>query len=213
MKLLVAGDLTLQDRAKKCQWDTASLEDAFSQVKIITESCDVAIVNLESPVTMCKKQILKDGPILKNITAVFDIIKYCGFNCVTLANNHLNDYGSEGVLDTIKACKSQSIDMVGAGNDIVESRKPLIIRSKDVSIGVLNVCEHESSIATITKPGAAPLDFPNLYNDIRELKNLVDFVVLIIHGGREYYQLPTPRMKKEYSLHYSWTLASFSLNI
>lgn len=69
-----------------------------------------------------------------------------------------------------------------------------------MKVGLLNVCEHESSIATATQAGANPLDFSSLYYDIKELKEKTDKVIVIIHGGREHYQLPTPRMKREYRL-------------
>ena len=40
----------------------------------------------------------------------------------------------------------------------------------------------------------------NLYYDIRALKKKTDKVIVIIHGGREHYNLPTPRMNREYHL-------------
>lgn len=201
MKLLIAGDLSLQDRAKKA-WGADDLQNAFSGIKGIVEKCEHAIVNLESPVTDNNSTIMKDGPILKNDNSVFDVIKYCGFDIVTLANNHLKDYECQGVVDTIDKCRKHGLAIVGAGNNLAESRKPFIIdnNNEGLTVGVLNVCEHESSIATSTNAGAAPLDFPNLYEDVIKLKGEVDKIIVIIHGGREHYQLPTPRMKREYRM-------------
>ena len=170
MKLLIAGDLALQGRLKNIEWSTSALEYAFSEVKKISAQCDHSIINLESPVTDSNRKILKDGPTLKNPLSVFDIICYCGFDIITLANNHLNDYGDKGVMDTIHRCKEHNLISIGAGSIVDEARKPLVISEKgDMVIGVINACEHESSIATTTQAGSNPLDFVNLYYDITDL--------------------------------------------
>ena len=201
MKILIAGDLTLQERALNCKWDEVKLNMSFHGVKGIARDCDYALVNLESPVTTASHRILKDGPTLRNPLFVHEIISYCGFNTVTLANNHLKDYGVEGVLDTLEYCKKSNLQTVGAGTDLMTARKPLLwISDTGVRVGVINVCERESSIATTTEPGSNPLDFVNLYYDISSLKKKTDKIIVVIHGGREHYQYPTPRMKRDYHL-------------
>ena len=200
MKILIAGDISLQDRAAKVHWEESQMSNAFACVKHLVSSCDYAFVNLESPVTDSIKPLLKDGPNLRNPSVVLDIIKYCGFKAVTLSNNHLKDYGSKGVVDTIHSCKEHRIELVGAGYDLYEARRTLIIKEEGLSVGIVNVCEHESSIATRTSAGANPLDFTYLHHDIKKLRKQVNKIIVIIHGGREHYQLPTPRMKREYQL-------------
>ena len=202
MKLLITGDLTLQGRTAAYKWDYAMLEDSFAVVKDVADGCDHAIVNLESPVTDCDLGIIKDGPVLKQSEDVFVIIKYCGFDVVTLSNNHLKDYGQKGVLDTLNAVKKHGVNYVGAGRTLQEARVPLVFNdvAGGEAIGIVNVCEHESSIATGDGAGANPLDMTNLYYDIKDLRCRVDRVVVIIHGGKEHYRLPTPRMKRDYHL-------------
>lgn len=200
MKLGIAGDLSLQDRAVRCNWDEAELKRSFDEISVLIKGCTHAIVNLESPVTNHDKPIVKDGPSLKNDVKVFDIIKHCGFDTVALANNHLKDYGFQGIIDTLLQCKINNINYIGAGNTVVEARQPLVYTEGGLKVGVLNVCEHESSIATNMSAGAAPVDLANLFYDIKELRKQVDKVIIIIHGGCEHYQLPTPRMKRDYHL-------------
>ena len=128
-------------------------------------------------------------------------MRYCGFGISTLANNHLKDFGGKGVMDTIHRCKGHNIIPLGAGSRLDVARKPLILGDNGGGrIGIINVCEHESSIASSIDAGANPLDLTNLYYDIRSLKENTDKVIVIIHGGREHYNLPTPRMKREYHL-------------
>ena len=143
---------------------------------------------------------MKDGPALKNPIESLSVLRDLGFNVVTLANNHLKDYGCQGVLDTFQSCREHGLMTVGAGANLSEARKPLVLKKGSLSIGILNMCEHESSIATETSAGAAPLELANIFYDIKELRKEVDKVIMIIHGGCEHYQLPTPRMKRDYRL-------------
>ena len=200
MKLMVVGDLSLQDRTAKMAWDDNQLNNAFADIKSIVATCDHAIVNLESPVTSSNQPILKKGPSLKNNPEVFNIIGYCGFDTVTLANNHLKDYGEKGVVDTLDHCRQRGLTVVGGGGTLNEARQPLILKNDNITIGVINVCEHEFSVATKQSAGANPLDYPNLFEDMQALRREVDKIIVIIHGGREHYQLPTPRMKREYQM-------------
>lgn len=200
MKLLLVGDLSIQSRAAKKEWNATQLMRSFDGVRSLSKECDHSIVNLESPVTDSEIRIAKDGPTLKNPEVVFDIIKFCGFDTVTLANNHLKDFGSKGVTDTIERCNESNILFVGAGKNIEKAREHIIYEKEGIRIGLLNVCEHESSIAKFFSPGAAPYDLTNLFYDIEHLRGLVDKVIVIIHGGCEHYPLPTPRMKREYRL-------------
>jgi len=200
MKLLIAGDLSLQDRAANMAWDESQINHAFADVKSLAASCNHAIVNLESPITDNIQPILKKGPCLKNHPSALNIMEYCGFDIVTLANNHLKDFGEKGVRDTLDHCRQRGFIVVGAGCNVDEARRPLLLKDDGMTIGVMNVCEHEFSIATRQSAGANPLDFPNLFEDLQELRKQADKIIVIIHGGREHYPLPTPRMKREYQL-------------
>ena len=199
MNVIIAGDFSLQGRLEKSK-EKDVLKYLDSVVKYCNQA-DYSIVNFESPATTRTKPIIKDGPVLRNRMEALPILKSIGFNVVTLANNHLKDYGIGGVVDTLRECKEHGILVVGAGGNLTEARAPLILRKdEDIGIGILNVCEHESSIASKTSAGANPFNMANLFYDIRQLKEQVDKIVVIIHGGCEHYQLPTPRMKREYRL-------------
>lgn len=201
MRIIIAGDFSLQGRVAKCN-DLDVLKYLMGGVRKSIKS-DYAIVNFESPIaTPYCKPIIKDGPVLMNPVEAIEVLKDVGFNVFTLANNHLKDFGEEGVKNTLTVCKEMGVHTVGAGVNIDEARKPLIL-SDNVSgykVGILNVCEHESSVATSSNAGANPLDLVSLYYDIRNLKKSVDKLVVVIHGGCEHYQLPTPRMKRVYHL-------------
>ena len=195
MNINIFGDFVPIERGVASVSDETAIDGTIlSRIR----EADFNIVNLECPVVSnCgAKGILKDGPCLKTSEDSVRYLKTCGFDMVTLANNHLNDYGSEGVHDTFAACEKNDVTWVGAGKNLEAARKPQIIDDNGLKIGIINVCENESSIATTKEPGSNPIDEIGNYYDICQLKKQVDGIIVIIHGGSEHYCYPTPRMKK-----------------
>ena len=195
MIINIFGDFVPIERGVATVLDgTAIGEDIVSRIR----EAEYNIVNLECPVVTngSAKGILKDGPCLRCDENAVKYLRESGFNMVTLANNHLRDFGSEGVLDTFGACKKYNISWVGAGNNLEEARKAKVIEKDGLKVGIINVCENESSIATNNEPGSNPIDEINNYYDISHLRRQVDKIIVIIHGGSEYYHYPTLRMKK-----------------
>ena len=115
-----------------------------------------------------------------------------------MANNHIMDYGEIGLLDTLKGLKKYKISNVGIGKNIKDAVKPFTIEKKDVKIAILNFAENEWSNASDEKSGANPLDIIENIKQINKAKLCHDKVIVIIHGGHEYYNLPSPRMVKQY---------------
>jgi len=129
---------------------------------------------------------------------VFPYLKQLKVDAVTLANNHILDYGAKGLSDTFETLKQNKIDYVGAGNNLKEAAQPLTLEKDGQRIAILNFCENEWSIAEEDKPGANPMDIIENTNQIKAAKATHDKVICIIHGGHEYYHLPSPRMQKQY---------------
>lgn len=171
----------------------------FDGVKGIVEKSDYALVNLECPVVDTDaKPIKKCGPNLRTISKVVDSICYGGFSGVTLANNHFRDFGDEGCNTTINELKRQNIDFVGGGCNLVQAQAILYKNISSKTFAIINFCENEFSIATDSRAGSAPIDLVDNYKQIQEARANADYVLLIVHGGHEFYQLPSPRMKKLY---------------
>ena len=65
-------------------------------------------------------------------------------------------------------------------------------------MAVINCCEHEFSVTTGDFPGANPLNPIRQFYKISEARKDADYVVVIVHGGHEMLQLPSPRMQELY---------------
>lgn len=196
-KILVAGDFCLN--ARMSSMTLRELDYSLQEIKPILESVDYSLVNLECAVSNKKHiPIPKCGPNLLNTSSALDAIKGLGFNAVTLANNHIADYGHDAMIDTLNLIEEKSIDYVGGGKNLLDASKILYKQIAGKNIAFINCCEHEFTIATETLGGANPLNIPTITRDILTAKKCADYVIVIIHGGPEHYNLPTPRMQDIY---------------
>ncbi len=197
MKIVIAGDYCPHEQiAQMIEKGDFSF---FDEVKEIIESADYSIVNLECPIVDGNiLPINKCGPALRTIKRVVDSIKYAGFDCVTLANNHFRDFGDEGCLTTLDELRKQNVDNVGGGMNLNDAQKILYKEIGGEILAIVNFCENEFSIATQKNAGAAPLDLVDNYHQIKDACSNADYVLVVVHGGHEHYSLPSPRMKKLY---------------
>ena len=197
MKILVAGDFVPRFRTK--EMIEAGDYSFFDEVMEYTARADYSIMNFESPVVNGEgTPIEKTGPNLKCHSNAMKAVRYAGFDGVTLANNHFYDFGDEGVSDTLKACHENGIDHVGGGMNLDEAEAVLYKQIGTETLAVVNFCENEWSIATATSGGSAPLNLVHNIRNIQEAKRNANYVLVIVHGGTEHYQLPSPRMKETY---------------
>ena len=198
MKILVAGDFCPRYRVEKL-FNYCDFTSVLGEIKNVTNSVDYSIVNFECPV--CNegtKPIVKYGPNLFCSESGVEALKYVGFNCVTLANNHFFDYGEDGVRSSLMAFNRNHVDFVGGGTDLCEAARILYKQIGEKKLAIINCCENEFSIATEQRAGSNPLNPIRQYYAIKEAKSNADYTVIIVHGGHEQYNLPSPRMKEIY---------------
>ncbi len=194
--ILIAGDLYLPP---KIEYDDVSIMLDHSVVSLF-EECDFRVVNLEAPICKEIKQnkIIKSGPNLINDEYAIDILKHLKVDLLTLANNHIKDYGMDGVNETLRIVKKNKFDIVGVGNSFKEASSVYYKILKYNKIAIINIAENEWASANEKKGGANPFNIVKNVKDIKKAKQNSDIVIVIIHGGHEQYDLPSPRMSEIY---------------
>lgn len=199
MNILIAGDFAPMARLAKMMEGKRFPEVFPKELRDVIQSVDHSFVNFESPVVENGyKPIPKCGPNLKCSQDAAGAVRYAGFTGVTLANNHILDYGADGLLRTVECCRSQGLDVAGVGDNLEGAGKILYLVKDGETLAVINCCEHEFSIATDTESGANPLDPVRQFYQIKEAKANADHVLVIVHGGHEHFQLPSLRMVEAY---------------
>ena len=197
ISLFIAGDVV--PRINSAESFKVNGERIFREIKPYMKAADMAIANLEAPViTGNPSPIKKSGPCLHTSASTVEVLKEAGFTTLTIANNHFFDQGQAGVEATIDICNRHGIQTTGGGKTYSQARRPLVSECQGKRIAVINACEHEFSVATNEHGGSNPLDLIGMQEDISAVRRDADFVVLIVHGGVELYQYPTPRMKRWY---------------
>ena len=185
MRVLVAGDFYPSGKVKE-SLGKGDFESVFSDIKEITGKVDYSVVNLECPVTGALEPISKVGPALKCEVKALDALKYAGFDCVTLANNHINDFGPEGIFETLSLLDARAIDHVGVGKDRQEASRILFKDIGGKTLAIINCCEREFSIAGKNTPGAAELDPMTQVSQLRMAREQADYVVVIVRTYRTF---------------------------
>lgn len=196
VRILISGDYCPIGRNVQLI-QNEKYKELFNGFELFKDDVDLGIVNLECPITSSNNKIQKTGPCLKNgnINSL-KALNFAGFDLVTLANNHIRDYGDEGIKDTLNNLKLVGIEHVGAGMDSNEAKKTFIKNINGKVVAVVNIAENEFCSAKKSSAGAHTFDLIENIKQIRELRQNVDFLILIYHGGREHYQLPTPELRK-----------------
>jgi len=112
----------------------------FNQVTSLL-SADITIGNLEGPLTsICNSNMDLDKTYVFRSPAekVTPALKEAGFNLLNLANNHILDYGLQGMNDTMKSLKAHNIYSVGAGKNSSGARSGIIIDTEHGKYGFLS---------------------------------------------------------------------------
>jgi len=197
LKILFVGDYCPIGRNKNFI-EKNKYSDVFGDFKLLTSQADFCIANMEAPLTKSNTVIEKTGPNIKVPTSFLKPLKEIGFDAVTLANNHIMDYGEDGLKSTINVCEREGIRFVGAGENIIKARQPLLLNLNDRKIAIINIAENEFCAAETDQYGANPLNVITNHYDIQKAKKENDYVIVISHGGREHYQLPSPNLRERY---------------
>ena len=188
-----------------CPWNLTSPEWIQSNKKAIWgdvvecfDGSDYNVINLEAPLTNYSIPIFKTGPNIKIIPESVTLLQNAKINLVTLANNHILDYGLDGLLETTRVLNKGKIEFVGAGQTYSDAIKIKYCNIKGKKIGFINVAENEWTTACEERGGANPLDIIENTYQIKTAKEVSDIVIVIIHGGHELFSYPSPRMIKLY---------------
>jgi poly-gamma-glutamate synthesis protein (capsule biosynthesis protein) len=93
--------------------------DALKELE--KEKIDLRIINLETTITT-SDNFLPKGINYRMNPKNIDVLKVFKVDVACLANNHILDFGEEGLLETIETLKKNGILTVGAGKNIKEAQ-------------------------------------------------------------------------------------------
>jgi poly-gamma-glutamate capsule biosynthesis protein CapA/YwtB (metallophosphatase superfamily) len=191
--LAFAGDVHFTGRTARLLHDPAT---AFGPISSVLKSADFTAVNLETAVTGRGTPQPKTYHFRTNPEA-FTALRDGGVDLVTMANNHVLDYGQRGLADTLAAARSARFPYVGIGTNAAAAWAPYVTTINGVKIaiiGVSQVAELASSwVATRSRPGEAnAINVPRTLAAVRAARRLAPVVIVFMHWGTEGQACPDP---------------------
>lgn len=139
------------------------------------------------------------------------VFQTAGIDVVSMASNHALDWGYDPLFDTVDHFRSVGMQVIGAGRNSEEARRPAIVEKNGVKIAILGYCSalRDGQAAGENKPGIAPMrasthynpvdfqpgsppeiitvpfeeDIIAMQNDIGKAKAEADAVIVFIHWG------------------------------
>lgn len=196
MKLLIGADL-VPTKSNEELFARAEAKNLVGEALLeLLNSADYRIFNLEVPLTDRKEPISKQGPNLIASTKCIHGYQALGTDLLTLANNHIMDQGIQGLKSTVDMLDRVGIAHVGTGGNVVAAAQPHFFSFAGKRVGVYACAEHEFSIATPDSPGANPFDPLWSFDHVEALKERVDYVIVLYHGGKEHYRYPSPNLQR-----------------
>lgn len=196
--IVLAGDLVL---------DAEDPDHWLSGIAPVVRAADVAIGHLEVPHTRRGTELEGDVPAAPAPPEHLDALPRCGFAALTLAGNHIADWGAEGIEDTIGRLDALGIAHTGAGATLDDARRPARLERAGRRIALLsyNCVGPEAAWASAERAGcnylrvatadgspvapAAPLvdvtddALQRLADEVAEARKNADLVVVALHKG------------------------------
>ena len=185
MKIALLGDIALIGK-----YDLSVNRNAYDNIKFVKEAvddCDFVIGNLESPLTTevhtktCKGAYLRSNPINAGC------LKYMGVTHVTLANNHIFDYGEKGKSDTVEALRKVGIQYVGLNNEPV-----LLAAGNDKALLDGFCCYSANGVRYGKKEGQLKLlEYQGLKSFLSQAAEQQALPIASVHFGIEHIHYPS----------------------
>ncbi|MGE5173423.1 MAG: CapA family protein [Betaproteobacteria bacterium] len=198
--LAAVGDVMLGRYIGKVM-NTRGKHYPFDQVRALLRKHDIVFGNLESgiandtsaPFFPNKPYNFAASPIAATV------LKEAGFTVLSLANNHMLDFGPNEPAVTRSHLQKQGLSPFGAGKDISEARQPVILTRNGVRFGFLGygVAHSRAVYAQRSRAGIAPISMDDIRKDILAFRSQVDVLIVSLHWGIEYEKTPTRKQREE----------------
>ena len=168
-------------------------------------SADLAVGNLESTLSDAGPPQQPGDDSFAAPPGTLPGLERLGFDAMSLANNHLGDFGVPVMLDTVDRIRASRIVPFGAGAGLAAASRPAVLEHDGVRFGFLGFnAIGETPRAAPGSPGAlsvrmpprtGPLQQPDLDHVtgiVERLDRRVDVVVVLPHWGDQYVHAPEP---------------------
>jgi len=188
--LLFAGDVLLSDHVLNAYDKAGGIQGVLDEgIRKQIRGADIFMVNQEFPFSSRGAAVADKQYTFRLPPSRVNLLKEMGIDVVTLANNHILDFGTDPLVDSGTTLDVAGIDYVGAGENLERAKKLLLRRVNGTTIGYLGasrVYMDASWAATAGRPGVfSTYDPRDLVAEIEAAREVCDYLVVYVHWGIE----------------------------
>lgn len=197
--IVFTGDIGF-DRYMYEKWNDENL--ISPEILTFLHSADHIVANVEGPVAEAETNTTQSGvaQLLHTIDpAAVKVLKNMKADIWNICNNHIMDAGPYGIESTLKIAAENNVQTIGAGMNIDEARKPVILNEAGgigmFGIGYQRACRK----ADTDNPGCYSWsDLDAIQETINEIKKTCRWCIVVAHAGEEFTPLPSPYTRERY---------------
>ena len=191
--MLCLGDILLVNEAER-HILAKGTGYPFEKIKDDLRKYDFIFGNMEAPITVRGTAFTNKAYSFRVKPGAALCLRDLKIDAVSISNNHLMDYGGEGMDDTISFLDGLNIRHSGGGKNLAASRRPARLKYGSTEIYILSYCNRPPSeyYASASTPGIAPLDIRMIREDIASYKTRDNIVLISLHWGIEHTHEPLP---------------------
>lgn len=187
VNLVFVGDIMLSRGVANQIRKNSDFNYPFLKIADYLNAFDLAIGNLEGPISDKGKN---QGSIysFRADPKVVEGLKYAGFDLMSLANNHMFDWGREALIQTRELLEGGGIKSTGAGKDYAQANEPAVFEINGQKLAFLAYTDlyPKSLAATEASAGVSDFNLEKIKAKIGDLKSAGNLVVILMHWGEEY---------------------------
>ena len=186
--LVFVGDIMLSRNIGGLMAKNGDWNYPFMAMADYLKRADLTFGNLEGPLSLRGKRVESIYSFEADPRSVEGLVR-SGFDVLSIANNHIWDYGAPAFEDTLKVLTDNGISPVGGGNSFEIAHTPAVKDVNGTKVAFLAYTDLLPPFLGKDAPGptvASPDDVVRMSSDIRNARSLADIVVVSFHFGEEY---------------------------
>lgn len=193
VSLVAVGDISYSRGVERIIKKEKDVNYPFLKIQDYLKNADLVFGNLETPITQ-GAEIPDFEMIFRSNPGTEQALKQAGFSVLSLANNHIPNFGEKGLKDTFNYLDNAGIKYVGAGNNEQEANQPIYIEKNGIKFAFL--AYNDTDVvpafyeASNNRAGTAFMRIDKMTEAVKEVKQKSDFVIVSMHSGTEYTDKP-----------------------
>ena len=189
ISVLLMGDFLIS-KGIETLTEVYGVDYPYRKLETMIKNADIAFANLETPICYADAATAYTNKMWYFTTSPksADYIGNLGLDVVSIANNHIYDYGEIGLISTVEFLENKKIPYCGAGLNKEESRKSVIIQKEGYNFIFLAYNERppKDFFASEGKSGSSELVFDEVIKDIKKHKGENNIIFVSLHWGIEH---------------------------